>query len=160
MVCSSFTGGIFGVKFHAFAAAFILAAVSATSAQAQGLLLAQMQCQANYRGVTFNGVVQVQLLQFAGATGIGSSGERSQMIMLLRSGRANEIPGTLYMLGEFGAPGTIVHIEAPNLVGGSGTGSIVVNGAVHRATYANFAFVPGGIIAVTEDNERIEYRCQ
>ena len=148
------------MKFHAFAAAFLLAVVSTTVAQAQGLLLAQLQCQANYRGIAFNGVVQVQLFQYAGATGVGSSGERSQLNILLRTGRANEIPGTLYMLGEFNAPGTIVHIEAPNLVGGSGTGSIVVNGAVHRATYANFALVSGGIIAVTEDGERIEYRCR
>lgn len=148
------------MKFFVFVAALFSAFLSATIAQPQGPLLSQMQCKANYRGTMFSGVVQVQLLQYAGAAGIGASGERTQMNLLLRSGRANEIPGTLYMLGEFGAPGAIVHIEAPNMVGGQGAGSIVVNGAVHRATYANFALVPGGIIALTEDGERIEYVCQ
>ena len=148
------------MDFRVFAGALGGALIGATVAQAQGLLLAQMQCQTTYRGYAFTGVVQVQLLQYAGATSMGASGERTQMNLLLRSGRANEIPGTLYMIGEFGAPGAIVHVEAPNMVGGQGLGSIVVNGEVHRATHATFALVPGGMIAITEDQERIEYRCQ
>ncbi|MDQ2091372.1 hypothetical protein [Marimonas arenosa] len=140
-------------------AAFV-AAIMVTATHAQGLLLSQMQCQANYRGVPFQGVIQIQLFQYSGATGIGASGERSQLNLLIKTGRANEIPGTLYMIGEFIGAGVYVNIEAPNIVAGQGTGSIVVNGAAHRATYATFALVEGGVVAVTEDGERIEYICQ
>ena len=47
------------MKFHAFAAAFLVAVVSTTVAQAQGLLLAQLQCQANYRASAFTYLYRV-----------------------------------------------------------------------------------------------------
>ncbi|MDU8926817.1 hypothetical protein RXV86_05435 [Alisedimentitalea sp. MJ-SS2] len=140
--------------------AALVALVTATTANAQGLLLSQMQCKADYRGATFQGVIQIQLFQYAGAIGIGASGERSQLNLLIKTGRASEISGTLYMIGEFIGAGLYVNIEAPNIVGGRGAGSIVVNGVAHRATYATFALVEGGVVAVTEDGERIEYICQ
>lgn len=140
--------------------AALIATLTTASAQAQGQLLAQMQCQASYRGVLFRGVIQIQLFQYAGAVSLGNSGQRSQLNLLLKTGRANEIPGSLYMMGEFNGPGALIHIEAPNMVAGQGAGAIILNGAAHRATHANFALVQGGVIAVTEDGERIAYQCQ
>ncbi|MEP2531363.1 hypothetical protein [Shimia sp.] len=132
---------------------------TATTTIAQGMLLSRMQCQSSYRNIPFTGVIEIQLFQYAGATGLGSAGERSQMNTMIKTGRAHEIPGTLYMIGEFQGGGALVHIEAPNMTGGQGTGSIVINGAAHRATYANFAIVQGGVIALTENQERIDYVC-
>ena len=140
--------------------AFALLCGLAYPALSQGLLLAQMQCGTNYRGIAFEGVIEVQLYQYAGSVGIGASGDRTQLNLLIKSGRAHEIHGTLYMMGAFQGGGTIVHVEAPNMVAGRGTGSIVVGGQVHRATYANFAIVRGGIVAMTENGERIDYRCR
>lgn len=137
--------------------AFLL---SVTVSMAQGLIVSEMRCYGTYRGVSVQGVIQLQLYLYAGSAGAGHSFDRTMLNMMIKEGRAAEIPGTLVLNGEFIAPGTIVHIEAPNMIGGQGTGAIVFNGQVHRATYATFYLVAGGLIVVTEDRERVDYRCQ
>lgn len=134
--------------------------VSVLCSAAQGLIISEMQCQTTYRGIPFQGVFQVQVHIYSGSTGDGYSVDRSQLNWMLKEGRASEIPGTLVLMGEFTAPGVVVHVEAPNIVGGQGTGGIVVNGQIHRATYATFYLVAGGVVALTEDRERIEYACR
>ncbi len=131
------------------------------SVQAQGAPITQWTCTATYGGPEFNGQIELQLYQYAGANGIGSTTERTQLNLMLKAGRAAEIPGTMMLMGEFYGPGGVhVYFEAPNIVGGQGTGGIIINGAAHRATYSKFYLVEGGVIALTEDNERIEYHCK
>lgn len=138
-----------------------LAIVLWTSASsAQGLLISRMQCQTTYRGIPFVGVFEVQIFQYAGAVPQGAAGVRQQLNLMIRRGQAAQIPGTLVLMGEFQGGGGIVHIEAPNIVGGQGTGGIIVNGQAHRATYATFYLVQGGVVARTEDGEQIQYVCQ
>lgn len=143
---------------------FILAVLalmlSIVSSMAQGLIISEMRCQGTYRGNSVQGVIQLQLYLYAGSAGAGYSFDRTQLNLLIKQGRAAEIPGVLVLNGEFRLPGAIVHIEAPNMVGGQGTGGIVVNGEVHRTTYATFYLVAGGLVVVTEDRERVDYRCQ
>lgn len=132
----------------------------AATVGAQGVLIERMQCQATYRNVPFSGVFEVQIYQYASSVPLGTAGERQQLKLMIKRGQAAQIPGSLVLLGEFQGGGNIVHIEAPNMVGGQGTGGIVVNGQAHRATYANFILVEGGVVAQTENGERIEYACQ
>lgn len=138
----------------------LLGLLWASNSGAQGLPIAQLQCQASYRGVPFTGVVEIQLFRFSGISTMGNEGIRRQMKVLLANGRASEFPGTLVLMGEFQGGGAIVHIEAMNVVGGQGTGGIIVNGQAHRATYATFYLVQGGIVAQTEYGERINYLCK
>ena len=132
--------------------------VSASSAQ--GILISRMECQTSYRGIPFTGVFEVQIFQYASAVPMGAAGERQQLNLMIRRGQAAQIPGTLVLMGEFRGGGGIVHIEAPNIVGGQGTGGIIVNGQAHRATYATFFLVQGGVVAQTEDGEQIQYACR
>ena len=138
----------------------LLGLLWASNSGAQGLPIAQLQCQTAYRGIAFTGAVEIQLFRFSGISTMGNEGIRRQMKVLLVNGRASEIPGTLVLTGEFRGGGAIVHIEAMNVVGGQGTGGIIVNGEAHRATYATFYLVLGGIVALTENGERINYSCQ
>lgn len=132
----------------------------AAAISAQGILITRMQCQATYRNVPFSGVFEVQIYQYASSVPLGTSGERQQLNVMIRRGQAAQIPGSLVLLGEFQGGGNVVHIEAPNIVGGQGTGGIVINGQAHHATYANFILVEGGVVAQTENGERIDYTCQ
>lgn len=134
-------------------------ALATAPAQAQGIPIAQMQCTTNYMGYPFNGTILFQLLQYSGATDIGAAGLREQINLLLRMGRANEIPGTLMMNGHFETSGAFADFEA-TMAGNQGAGAIWMNGASHRATYASFYVVKGGVVVVTEDQVRIDYSCQ
>jgi hypothetical protein len=131
-----------------------------SAGSAQGLLISRMQCQTTYQGIPFIGVFEVQLFQYASAVPQGAAGLRQQLNLMIRRGQAAQIPGTLVLMGEFQGGGAIVHIEAPNMVGGQGTGGIVVNGQAHRATHATFYLVQGGVLARTEDGVQIQYVCQ
>jgi hypothetical protein len=134
-------------------------ATSAAFAHAQGLPIAQMQCSTTYAGVQYSGTILFQLMQYSGATSMGAAGLRQQFNLLLRSGRANEIPGTLMMNGHFRSAVAFVDFEATT-AGNQGAGAIWINGASHRSTYANFYVVQGGVVAITEDQVRVDYHCQ
>ena len=136
----------------------LLFALLAAPIHAQGIPVGQLQCQSTYAGQAFNGVIEFQIMQLAGEVGVGNAGARHQILMLVRMGRANEIPGTLMMNGHFRSATSFADFEA-TMGGNQGAGAVWINGANHRATYANFYLVEGGVIMVTEDNQRVDYLC-
>lgn len=130
----------------------------ALPAHAQGIPVGELQCQTTYAGQTFKGVIQFQILQLGADPGLGKNGPAGQVIMLIRRGKANEIPGTLMMNGHFRGLTAFADFEA-TMGGNQGTGAVWLNGANHRATYADFYIVEGGVIMLTEDNQRVDYLC-
>lgn len=136
----------------------LLFSLLATPIHAQGVPVGQVPCQATYAGQPFQGVIAFQIIQLAGEIGIGNVGTRHQILMLLRMGRAHEIPGTLLMNGHFRSAATFADFEA-TMVGNQGTGAVWINGANHRATYADFYLVEGKVIMMTEDGQRVDYLC-
>jgi hypothetical protein len=137
----------------------LLFTLLAAPVQAQGIPVGQLQCQTTYAGQPFQGVIQFHIMQLAGEVGVGNAGARHQILMLVRMGRANEIPGTLMMNGHFRSATAIADFEA-TMGGNQGAGAVWINGANHRATYADFYLVQGGVIMVTEDNQRVDYICR
>lgn len=136
----------------------LLFTLLATPIHAQGIPVGQVPCQATYAGQPFQGVIAFQIIQLAGEIGIGNAGTRHQILMLVRMGRAHEIPGTLVMNGHFRSTTAFADFEA-TMAGNSGAGAVWINGANHRATYADFQLVQGGVIMLTEDGQRVDYVC-
>ena len=130
----------------------------ATPIYAQGLVVGRMQCHSTYAGHTFQGAIQFQILQMGTDPGLGKNGPARQIITLIRRGKGNEIPGTLFMNGHFESPTSFADFEA-TMGGNQGAGAVWLNGENHRATYAAFYIVEGGVVMMTEDQVRVDYIC-
>jgi len=136
--------------------ALVLAPITAL---AQGLPLGTLRCTGTFAGIPMVGVVDFTLYQYGQFSGVGGTGIRSQISYYIREGRMEELPGTAVMFAYFESPRGFANFEA-QVVGGVGRGAVWLNGASHRQTFADFGFLPGQIVMVTEDGARVTFDCE
>ncbi|MCB1518137.1 MAG: hypothetical protein KDJ19_11045 [Hyphomicrobiaceae bacterium] len=132
----------------------------ATSLSAQGLPVAELHCQTTYQGVPLEGDAIVDLFQYAGSTGVDWSTDRTQMQLLIKLGRAGEIPGTLHVLTNLFAPtGAMVTVDVFLTQGTWGTGKAWLNGEEYRGTITNLMLAPHGFDLHLETQEQVRVEC-
>lgn len=131
-----------------------------TGACAQGLPVAELRCSATANGVQTTGLVQISLFTYGNSAAVGSAAQRQQIKFLILEGRANEIPGTLNVIGVFDYAGARLDLDVMLTGGTTGTGQYWFNGMSHRATIVQLELVSGGFVTVDEYGVRGDFRCQ
>ncbi len=138
-----------------------LALFGGQSASAQGYPLGRFACEGNYSGVPVAGYVDLSLFTYGGAGSLGGSVERTQLQILWREGRLNELPGQLNLIAMMqDGYGQLINFDVTLTGGTTGTGAFWVNGASHRQTFMNLALQPGGFTVRSEDGVTAPFQCQ